>query len=102
MLRNYYYLSRAVSELNELLKDSEVKQIFSQDKNILLISIPSKDNPFRHLEISTYPSLPYLLLRNDFRKAKKNVLEFNKVSLPEVIKELTIAENDRLINIKCQ
>ncbi|MEN8191621.1 MAG: NFACT RNA binding domain-containing protein [Bacteroidota bacterium] len=100
MLRNYYYLNRAVTELNELLKGAEVTEIFSQDKNLLLLSIPTRDYPYRHLEISTNFSLPYLQLKYDHRKAKKNVVEFTKISLPEKIKKISIADNDRIINIE--
>lgn len=99
MLRNYYYLNRAVSELNKVLRNVLVTEIFSQDKNLLLLSIPTEELPYRHLVISTDPSLPYLLVKKEHRKARKNVIEITTVKLPNIISAFSIAENDRLIQI---
>jgi len=100
MLRNYYYLNRSVTELNKLLSDAIITEIFSQDKNVLLLSIPTGELPYRHLVISTDPSLPYLLIKKDHRKARKNVIEINSVLLPNTINNISIAANDRLIRIQ--
>ncbi len=100
MLRNYYYLHRSVTELNQLLRNAIVTEIFSQDKNLLLLSIPTEEFPYRHLTISTDPSLPYLLVKKDHRKARKNVIEINSVYLPNTIHNISIAENDRIISIE--
>lgn len=100
MLRNYYFLNRAVFELNRDLTNIAVKEVFSQDKNLLLIAIPSKDFLHRHLIISTDSSLPYILIKKDHRKAKKNVINVSSIKLPDVIKSVEIAENDRIIKIR--
>lgn len=100
MLRNYYYLNRSVSELNKLLQNAKVTEIFSQDKNLLLLSIPTDEFPYRHLAISTDPSLPYLQIKKDHRKARKNVIEINSINLPVIIHSISIAENDRIISIE--
>ncbi len=100
MLRNYYYLNRSVSELNQFLRDSLVTEIFSQDKNVLLLAIPTEEFPYRHLVISTNTSIPYLLIKKEHRKARKNVIEIDSVHLPDVINSISIAENDRLIKIQ--
>jgi len=99
MLRNYYYLNRAVTELNEALQGAMITEIFSQEKNVLVFSIPTEKLPYRHLVISTNPSLPYLLVKKDHRKARKNVIEITSVQLPDVIRSICIAKNDRLIQI---
>ena len=97
MLRNYYYLNRTVVELNRILSGSEVTEIYSQEKNSLLISIPTDENPYRHLFISTNPSLPYLMIKNDHRKAKKNIVQLNVFNETEEIEKVDISRNDRLI-----
>ncbi len=99
MLRNYYYLNRTVTELNKALQNAEVDEIYSQEKNSLLISIPTDENPYRHLFISTNPSLPYLLIKNDHRKAKKNIVQINVLDRLERISKIEISKNDRLIKI---
>ena len=99
MLRNYYYLNRSVTELKILLREAIVMKIFSQDKNLLLFAIPTDILPYRHLVISTDPSLPYLYIKEDHRKARKNVIEINSLHLPNKIRNISIAENDRIISI---
>ncbi len=99
MLRNYYYLNRTVVELNRILLNSNVTEIYSQEKNSLLISIPTDENPYRHLYISTNPSLPYLIIKHDHRKAKKNIIQLNVLDRIEAISKIEISENDRLIRI---
>lgn len=100
MLRNYYYLNRSVTELNHLLQNSIVAEIFSQDKNLLLLSIPTEEFPYRHLAISTDPSLPYLQIKKDHRKARKNVIEITSINLPVTLHNIRIAENDRIISLE--
>ncbi len=99
MLRNYYYLNRTVVELNKILSGGKVVEIYSQEKNSLLLSIPTDENPYRHLHISTNPLLPFLIIKEDHRKAKKNILFFNVLNRPQKIKNLEISKNDRLIKI---
>jgi len=100
MLRNYYYLNRTVVELNRIISGAEITEIYSQEKNSLLISIPTDENPYRHLFISTNPSLPYLLIKTDHRKAKKNIVQKNVLDSTERIEKVEISKNDRLIRIK--
>ena len=99
MLRNYYYLHRTIRELNKRISGSEVTEIYSQEKNSLLLAIPDDDNPYRHLFISTNPSLPYLIIKNDHRKAKKNIVQINVLERRERIEKAEISKNDRLIKI---
>lgn len=99
MLRNYYYLNRTVIELNRILAGAEITEIYSQEKNSLLISVPTDENPYRHLFISTNPSLPFLVIKNDHRKAKKNIVQFNVLDRVERIDKVEISKNDRLIRI---
>lgn len=99
MLRNYYYLNRSVTELNKSLQNTIVTEIFSQDKNLLLLSIPTDEFPYRHLAISTDPSLPYLQIKKDHRKARKNVIEIASINLPVTIHNICIAETDRIVSI---
>ncbi len=102
MLKNYYYLNRTVVELIKLLKGAKVVEIFSQEKNSLLLAIPTDEHPYRHLFISTNPTLPYLVIKDDHRKAKKNIILYNVLNKPQKIKDIEISTNDRLIRIKLE
>ncbi len=61
MFKNYFYLRRSVYELNSFLSGATITDIYSQEKNILFISIPSDDYPNRHLLISANPQSPFLI-----------------------------------------
>lgn len=102
MLRNYYYLNRTITELNKTLQNADVDEIYSQEKNSILLSIPTEKKPFRHLFISTNPSLPYLLIKNEHHKARKNILQFDILTTPQKIQKVEIARNDRLIRISLE
>jgi predicted ribosome quality control (RQC) complex YloA/Tae2 family protein len=99
MLRNYYYLNRTIVELNNVLQNAEVTEIYSQEKNSLLLSIPTDIKPFRHLLISTNPLLPFLVIKDDHRKAKKNILQLEVLYKIEHIQKIEISSNDRLVRI---
>ncbi|AFN75728.1 hypothetical protein MROS_2498 [Melioribacter roseus P3M-2] len=79
MFKNYLYLLRAVIELRELIIDHPAREIYTQEKDKLFISIPDYNYDNRHLIISTNPQMPYLLLRNNHSKAKK-ITEISSMS----------------------
>jgi len=103
MYKNYFYLLRSVYELNKKLNGEKIYDIYSQEKNILFIKIPSEEYPDRHLLISTNPQSSYMLIKNNHHKAKRNVVQFFNNHLPLIIKNIEIAKNDRLVkfNLDC-
>ncbi len=98
MFKNYFYLLRSVNYLNSILSGARIFDIYSQEKNKLFLHIPSEENPHRHLIISTNPHSPYLLVKNNHHKAKRNVIDFFADYLPLLLSDIKIATNDRLIN----
>ncbi len=99
MFKNYFYLRRAVCELNPTLCGAIINDIYSQEKNILFISIPCDEYPHRHLLISANPQSPFLVIKKVHNKAKRNVVNvFNNI-LPIKIRSISIAENDRILKI---
>ena len=98
MFKNYFYLLRSVNYLNSELSGARILDIYSQEKNNLFLHIPSEENPDRHLIISTNPQSPYLLIKNNLHKAKKNVVEFFTEYLPLNLHDIKIAIDDRFIN----
>ncbi|OGU33758.1 MAG: hypothetical protein A2068_02895 [Ignavibacteria bacterium GWB2_35_6b] len=97
MFRNYYYLNRAVTELNSILHGLKVAEIFTQEKNRLYFSVGNSEFPERHLIISTDQNLPYFQIKNEHYKAKKNAVNFFSEFLPDRIEKVEIAETDRII-----
>ena len=90
MFKNYFYLTRSVKELNKEIANSRINEIFTQEKHKLYLQIPSKDYSNRHLIISANPGLPYLLIKNEHRKAKKNFINFFENFLPSTINSVEI------------
>ncbi len=101
MFKNYLYLLRAVIELNELIKDHSIREIYTQEKDKLFISIPDFVFDKRHLVISANPQMPYLVVRDNHSKAKKNYKNFFEEFLPSKINLVEIADNDRIIRFSC-
>jgi predicted ribosome quality control (RQC) complex YloA/Tae2 family protein len=98
MFKNYFFLLRSVNYLDKILSGARIIDIYSQEKNKLFLHLPSDENPYRHLIISTNPHSPYLLIKNNHHKAKKNVVDFFSDYLPSKLIDIKIATNDRLIN----
>lgn len=99
MYRDYHFLKRCVIELNEILHDIRITDMYSQEKNKLHVAIPGKNYPFRHLIISTNPQFQYLLIKNEHHKAKKNTVQFFNEIYGDSISKIEIAIDDRIIKI---
>ncbi len=100
MFKNYFFLLRSANELNSILKGSTIHDIFSQEKGVLFLDISINEKPFRHLIISANQNLPYIFIKNEHHKAKKNLIEFYKDYLPCKILSVSIATNDRIIKFE--
>ena len=97
MFNNYFYLRRSVNELNTILQDSLITEIYSQEKNHLFLKIPANETPDRHLLISVDPLQPYMLLRNKHSRAKKNLIHKFSENLPLRLNTISMSESDRII-----
>ncbi len=97
MYKNYFILNRIVLELNSLLKDSLITEIFSQEKDKLVLKCEKDEGNF--IEISVNPGDPYITLRNEFHRARKNSIDFFSDFLPVKIMSFGISDHDRLVKI---
>jgi len=97
MIKNYFYLLRNVIELNKVLTGATINEFYSQEKDKLYLRLASKENPHKHLFISADQNLPYLFLKNDHRKAKKNTINFWDEFVPGKLKNIEAAINERVI-----
>lgn len=101
MFKNYFYLNRAIVELKDKLVGSTIFEVYTQEKETLNFRIPTEENDNRHLVISINQSEPYILIKENHHKARKNVAEFFSSHLPDKIEALEIANDDRIIKLSC-
>ena len=99
MFKNYFILNRIVYELNELLCGQKIQEAYTQDKNKLYFRISSEEYPNRHLIISIDQNTPFISIKNEHHKAKKNTFSFIPEAFPTEISEFEISETDRCIRI---
>lgn len=100
MLQNYFFLNRFLVELQEFLEDSRIEEIFSQEKSKLVIVV-SKNGEEYYLELCVIPGNSYLNIRKNYSRAKKNTVNFFDKALGEKIVSPDIANDDRIIKLKC-
>ncbi len=101
MFKNYFFLNRIITELNDQFKGFTLRSIFSQEKDTLIFEITDfKRNYF--LEISVNPGFPYINIRHNFHRAKKNTIDFFRTVLPSKITGFSIAATDRVIKIELE
>jgi predicted ribosome quality control (RQC) complex YloA/Tae2 family protein len=96
MYKNYFYLNRLVIELNRFLPGARLFECFSQESDRLVLRIESGQNEFA-LIMNAKQNESFITKRDQFHKAKKNVLNFFGNFLPAIIKKVFIAEDDRIM-----
>ncbi len=97
MYKNYFILNRIILELNSSLRDSVITEIYSQEKDKLILKCENKTEGF--IEVSVNPGDPYITLRDDFHRARKNSIDFFTEYLPLKISRFEISDHDRLVRI---
>jgi predicted ribosome quality control (RQC) complex YloA/Tae2 family protein len=100
MFRNYFYIARNVRELNEQFRGAKVLDIYSQEKDQLFLDLIESDEKKATIIISANPQRPYILVKRNHNKAKKNFINFCTQFLPANIDFLSISTTDRVVNIK--
>lgn len=100
MIRNYFYLNRYSIEINNILSGTKISQVFSQEKGKLVIAC-GKDEREYFLEFSATPGQSFINLRDKYSRAKINTIDFFSNSVSDNIKIVSIADDDRIIQVKC-
>ena len=85
--------------MNDILRNARIVEIFTQERDRLYFFIPANNLPHRHLILSALPNLPFISIREEHRKAKKNVISFYESFLPLEILDISIAEKDRIVKL---
>ncbi len=97
MFKDYHYLARCAFELKNILLGETIVSAFTQDKNRMFLHIPLSGQSLCHLEISIDSRMPFLLLRKEFHRARKNTFNLFESSLPAKVEDVRIAIDDRVI-----
>ncbi|MCU7496391.1 MAG: DUF814 domain-containing protein [Ignavibacteria bacterium] len=98
MYKNYFYLNRLVIELNRAISGWELFESFSQEKDRLILGF-RKDGEECYLIVSASQNEPYIHLRNEYHRAKKNTVDFFNSYLTAILQSVEIATDDRIIRL---
>jgi predicted ribosome quality control (RQC) complex YloA/Tae2 family protein len=96
MYKNYFFLNRFVLEANLTLKDFTFNSIFTQDKDRLIIQC-RKGEIEKIIELCVEPGRPYITLKDNFARAKKNTINFFDEFIPAKLFSVLISKTDRVI-----
>jgi len=98
MLTNYYTLKGLVSELENKIENAEIIEVFSQNKNELVITF-LLDGVYNSLVLSIDPSNSYLFFRTRLNKSKHNSVNLFSSVYGEIVSKISIHPTDRIIEI---
>ena len=98
MNQNYFFLNRFVIEVSERIKDATVTEIFSQDKNKIVLSLQKRNEEF-FIEIRVTPGQSFINLKNNYSRAKKNTVNFFEDAINQKVSSISIASDDRVIKL---
>ncbi|MFA8343335.1 MAG: NFACT RNA binding domain-containing protein [Rhodothermaceae bacterium] len=102
MFKNYFYLARLTRELNRILSETVIQEIYSQEKDRLYLRISTEEFPNRHLVISADQNFPFISIKEAHFKAKKNTVDFFSSYLPARFSSFEIAGNDRVLKLNLE
>ena len=100
MYKNYFYLFRCINQLEPIIHGYKIVEAYTQEKDKLFFKIPLPGKPEFHLIISTNLQHPYITVKDEHHKAKKNTINFFTDYFPSVIESIQIELGDRVIGIK--
>ncbi len=96
MIRNYYTLLKVVEEF-QVLKGATLSDCFSQEKNSLVLELFG-DEEF-YVQYYGKPQIASMFLRDDFAKARKNVVDLFAPIVGETVESVEISSDDRIIKL---
>lgn len=102
MYKSYFYLLRAIKELNSLVQFNNLVECYTQERDKLFLHIPSDKYPYFHLIISTNPQEFHFYFKEEHRKAKKNTANFFTEFFPQKIVSVKIAYGERIIVLEME
>ncbi len=101
MLSHYFTLRSLAHTFNERLRSTTIQQIFTQQRNELLISC-SSDTESWALSVSCDPKLNYIFLRDSVARAKRNSVDLFTEAVPSTIVDISVHPHDRILQIELE
>ncbi len=98
MLKNYFFLNRFIIEAGKILAGSKLISIFSQEKDMLIIEFLKNKSKY-YIEISVNPGFPFINLKENYNRAKKNTIDFFEEITGAKFQSISIADSDRILRI---
>ena len=103
MLNNIFTINELSKFLGNKLKGWKVSDVYSQEKNKLIIELASEvpdsgESPA--LEYSVDKGSIYLILRDNFSRAKRNFAGIFEEIIDCTISDIRLYNNDRAVSIK--
>ena len=98
MIKNYFILNRFIIEANELLISKSIYNVFTQEKDKLLIEFGNTEG-IKYIEICVNPGQPFINIREKYSRAKSNTINLFKDFNKRKIDSMGIADDDRIIKI---
>lgn len=95
MVIQYYTLLKIINEFSEYI-GMEVIEVFTQEKDTLMLSLADPENEI-HIEISTDNKYSSIFSRNNFSRAKKNTTDLFKDLVGDILQNIEIVNEDRII-----
>lgn len=99
MINNYFIIREMANYLDKNITGYITKEIYSQEKNKLLIEL-IKGEDDKILEFSIERGFNYLMLKNNFSKAKKNYADVMGEVYGSEVKEVKLYNDDRIIKLE--
>ena len=101
MLKNYFVLKELARYIAKELAGFYIREIFSQEKNKLVMFLSDDKTMIeKYLEFSCESTLPYLILKDKFSKAKKNTINLFNEIYDSKIESVGLFQDDRIIEFK--
>ena len=94
MTNNYYILYHLANYLKKNLYKNSIREIYSQEKNKIIISFGENS-----LEFSAERNLPYLVMRGNLERARKNTATLFGTLTGETVTDAGLYNDDRIISI---
>jgi len=99
MYSNYYYLTRAVLELNAVISGKLLTSVFTQEKDILTLMFREGDSELA-LQLCTSANDAYIDIRNNYKRSRRNFLLFFEDIYGSKCTAVKIAKFERIIQFE--
>ncbi len=97
MIRHYYTLYKVAEELRSL-RGQFLTECFTQEKNVVLFVFETNTESAT-IECSIDPQSGAMFRRREFRRARKNTLDLFPALLNRSLRDVRIADNERIITL---